>query len=139
MLDYIGDRDPHLRGKRMGAFMRSAYALDRKLSLEEGRAVALIPEQEWLRLAETVTKLRDEMEASGKYRLSEILQVQAAVAIISDPSTRHELRAQAVDRVWRMFERENPPDSADQSEDKDAEQKLSEASTLDLMKRIRGA
>jgi hypothetical protein len=86
-----------------------------------------------------VTKLRDEMESSGKYRISEIIQVQSCVAIIADPTTRHELRAQAVDRVWRMFERENPPDTADQGEVDTSDESVNDKSTLDLMKKIEGA
>lgn len=98
--------------------------------------MALIPEAEWQRLAELVTKLRDEMETSGKYRTSEILQVQAAVAIVADPTTRHELRAQAIDRVWRMFERENPPEAADTNEANEEEAALKDNTTLDLMKKL---
>lgn len=134
--DFIGHYDPDVRNSRAKSFRRSLAAKDRALHLEEARLVALIPEREWERLTELAVKLRDEMEASGKYRLAEIMQVQAAVCVIADPQTRHELRSQAIDRVFRMFERENPPDAAAETPEPD-EPALKDATTLDLMKKLK--
>lgn len=98
---------------------------------------ALIPEQEWAKLTEQCRALRDEMEASGKYRKSELMTVQLALCVIADATTRPELRAQAVDRVQRLFERENPPDAADTNEAK-GDEEIKSTPTLDLMRRIKG-
>jgi len=134
--DFCRNWNPVVSARRRAADYRGVQNHDGELTHAERRRLALIPEVEWQRLVDTIVKLRDEMESSGKYRTSEILQVQAAVAIVADPLTRPELRAQAIDRVWRMFERENQPDAADTNEAKEEEAQLKDSTTLDLMKKL---
>jgi hypothetical protein len=137
MDDVLRNKNTYQNERNGKADARSLAAYS-GLSREERLRLALIPEAEWERMVVIVTRMRDEMEASGKYRLSEIGQVQMAVCIIGDPLTRPELRAAAMDRVFHMFERENPPENADTSEAAVDEAALKDSSTVSLLKKLKG-